>query len=70
MDLSRLIDQSIIDLHTAIADALAMDVAPTADSRPSAVREYLAWRVQADACEREMTARSIDFVAIDWRERA
>jgi hypothetical protein len=28
----------------------------------------LAWRVQADACESEMTARSIDFVAIDWRE--
>ena len=70
MDLSRLIDESIIDLHKAIADALAMDVATAADSRPSAAREYLAWRAQADACELEMTARSIDFVAIDWRERA
>ncbi len=69
MDLSRLTDQSIVDLHKAIADALAMDVAASADSRPSAAREYLVWRAQADACEVEMTARSIDFVAIDWRER-
>jgi len=67
MDLSRLTDQSIVDLHRTIADALATDSATEADNRPSAAREYLVWRALADAFELEMTARSIGFVAIDWR---
>jgi hypothetical protein len=65
MDLSSLSDKSIVDLHGAIADALTADLAAGGEDH-QVVRKYAAWRIHADAYEAEMTARAIDFVAINW----
>jgi len=66
MDLSGLSDQSLVDLHQVIADAVRAGPVAAGDNGRSAAREYAIWRTQAEAYETEMAARAIAFVAIDW----
>jgi hypothetical protein len=65
MDIQKLTDGSLKDLHALIKEALARD-----DANPGAetygVRKYGDWRKQADAFEAEMAKRGIDFDPIRW----
>lgn len=66
MNIPGLTDQSLIDLHALIIEALRIDDGITSGPKPFEVREHHGWRTQADAYEAELAKRSIAYVPIPW----
>jgi hypothetical protein len=66
VDIEGLSDQSLLDLHSLIAQALAIDDALPANQKRFGVRQYPDWRRQSDAFEAEMTRRALTFTPIHW----
>lgn len=67
MDIPKLSDGSLKDLHQALSEALKADDELPPERKTYGVRELPGWRPQADAYEAELTKRKIPFEAIDWR---
>ena len=54
MDIPKLSNTSLQDLHALLPSACCFDDAAPADKKPYGVREHPDWRGQADAFEAEM----------------
>jgi hypothetical protein len=63
---SVLSDGSLKMLHEGILTALAEDDALAEQPKKFGVRDYPDWRRQADALERELEMRGLDFGTIRW----
>lgn len=68
MQIPKLTDGSVIELHAKIRAAVIVDNDAARNGRlpPCGVHEYSDWRQQADEFETVMTDRRIEFEAIDW----
>jgi hypothetical protein len=66
MNYSALTTQSLIDLHTAVVEALAADDRTLPMDKIYGVRQYRGWRRHADALEAQMREKNIPFTPIQW----
>jgi len=65
VNIEELTDDSLKSLHTLIREAVAYDDA-NQHAKKYGVREISDWKSQADAFERELKKRQINFSAIPW----
>lgn len=66
MDIPKLSDGSLRDLHQALSEALETDDRLPQGKKIYGVRELPGWRPQANAYEAELTKRKIPFNKINW----
>ncbi len=66
MNIPKLTDRSLLDLHTLIAETLAADDKLPANAKRWGVRSFPDWQQQSDEFEAEMRARKIPFSPTKW----